>query len=132
MGMFTPTIWPEGQINGNRQLEYQQLWQGDELRQPGWSREEDTPNFITPETSHLSYDSSANSGKSYSSMTNQFPSSLSTFLWMDNYASAWILLKKKELLLVVLDVFLTLKHVKSLQDRRFINNFKMLEMNFQI
>ncbi|KAL0404957.1 UNVERIFIED_CONTAM: Transcription factor [Sesamum radiatum] len=38
MGMFTPPIWPEGHINGNRQLEYQQLWQGDELRQPGWSR----------------------------------------------------------------------------------------------
>ncbi|KAL2225913.1 UNVERIFIED_CONTAM: Transcription factor bHLH60 [Sesamum indicum] len=67
MGMFTPTIWPEGQINGNRQLEYQQLWQGDELRQPGWSREEDTPNFITPETSHLSYDSSANSAPLHSS-----------------------------------------------------------------
>ncbi|KAL0453058.1 UNVERIFIED_CONTAM: Transcription factor [Sesamum latifolium] len=61
MGMFTPPIWPEGQINGNRQLEYQQLWQGEELRQPGWSREENTPNFITPETSLLSYDSSANS-----------------------------------------------------------------------
>ncbi|KAL0383716.1 UNVERIFIED_CONTAM: Transcription factor [Sesamum calycinum] len=61
MGMFTPPIWPEGPINGNRQLEYQQLWQGDELHQPVWSREEDTPNFITPETSLLSYDSSANS-----------------------------------------------------------------------
>ncbi|KAK4412998.1 Transcription factor [Sesamum alatum] len=60
-GMFTPPIWPEGQINRNRQLEYQQPWQGDELHQPGWGREEDAPNFITPETSLLSYDSSANS-----------------------------------------------------------------------
>ncbi|KAL0339609.1 UNVERIFIED_CONTAM: Transcription factor [Sesamum radiatum] len=67
MGMFTPPIWPEGPINENRQLEYQQLWQGDELHQPVWSREEDTPNFITPETSLLSYDSSANSASLHSS-----------------------------------------------------------------
>ncbi|CAK9176031.1 unnamed protein product, partial [Ilex paraguariensis] len=57
-----PSMWQEGQINGNRQ-QYQQLWHFDGLQQPVWVREEDNNNF-TAENSLLSYDSSANSGKS--------------------------------------------------------------------
>ncbi|KAK9057700.1 hypothetical protein SSX86_022536 [Deinandra increscens subsp. villosa] len=42
-----------------------QLWQPDGLTpQPLWGVEEVNPNFITPENSLLSYDSSGNSGKS--------------------------------------------------------------------
>ncbi|XP_061346458.1 transcription factor bHLH48-like [Gastrolobium bilobum] len=55
-----PVLWPEIPHNGNRQ-QYQQPWQFDAFQQPLWGREEDTPNFITPENSLLSYDSSANS-----------------------------------------------------------------------
>ncbi|CAK9172532.1 unnamed protein product [Ilex paraguariensis] len=54
-----PSMWQEGQINGNRQ-QYQQLWHFDGLQQPVWVREEDNNNF-TAENSLLSYDSSANS-----------------------------------------------------------------------
>ncbi|KAK9290460.1 hypothetical protein L1049_008630 [Liquidambar formosana] len=61
--MFTPLMWPEVQVNGNRQ-QYQQQWQYDAYNQPVWGREEDNHNFITPENSLLSYDSSANSGTS--------------------------------------------------------------------
>ncbi|KAK6149189.1 hypothetical protein DH2020_016714 [Rehmannia glutinosa] len=64
MGMFSPSILPEGQINGSRQVQYQQLWHSNELHQPVWAREENNPNFITPGNSLLSYGSSANSGKS--------------------------------------------------------------------
>ena len=56
-----PSMWPEEQVHGNRQ-QYQQLWHLDGLHQPIWGREEDNSNFITPENSLLSYDSSANSG----------------------------------------------------------------------
>ncbi|KAI3471386.1 hypothetical protein Pfo_030750 [Paulownia fortunei] len=66
-GMFIPSILPEGQINGSRQLQYQQLWQSDELHQPVWGREEHNSNFITPENSLLSYDSSVNSASLHSS-----------------------------------------------------------------
>ncbi|KAK3035147.1 hypothetical protein RJ639_032820, partial [Escallonia herrerae] len=58
-GIIMPSMWPEGQFNINRQ-QYPQVW-----HQPVWGREEGNPNFITPENSLLSYDSSANSGKSY-------------------------------------------------------------------
>ncbi|XP_057982458.1 transcription factor bHLH48-like [Malania oleifera] len=53
-------MWPDVQFNGDRQ-QYQQLWHIDALHQPAWERGEDNHNFITPETSLLSYDSSANS-----------------------------------------------------------------------
>ncbi|KAL3841226.1 hypothetical protein ACJIZ3_025817 [Penstemon smallii] len=53
---------------GIRQQQYQQLWHFGELHQQTvWDREEeeeDTSNFITPEPSLLSYDSSGNSGTS--------------------------------------------------------------------
>ncbi|KAJ1375961.1 Myc-type, basic helix-loop-helix [Sesbania bispinosa] len=59
--MVTPLMWPEIPLNGNRQ-HYQQQWQFDAIHQPLWGREEDNHNFMTPENSLLSYDSSANSG----------------------------------------------------------------------
>ncbi|CAI9787558.1 unnamed protein product [Fraxinus pennsylvanica] len=58
-GMFTPSVWPEGQINGNSQ-QSQQLWHFDGL-QPVWGGEENNSNFITPDNSFLSYDTSRNS-----------------------------------------------------------------------
>ncbi|RDX79663.1 Transcription factor bHLH48, partial [Mucuna pruriens] len=61
---FPPTVapvtWPEIPQNGNRQ-QYQQPWQAEAFHQTLWGREEDNTNFITPENSLLSYDSSANS-----------------------------------------------------------------------
>ncbi|KAG6427049.1 hypothetical protein SASPL_111288 [Salvia splendens] len=63
-GMFAPPICTEGQLDGARQLQLQQLWHCDELHQSVWARETDTSNFIAPANSLLSYDStSANSGK---------------------------------------------------------------------
>ncbi|XP_039682567.1 transcription factor bHLH60 isoform X2 [Medicago truncatula] len=56
----SPAVWPEIPHNGNRQ-QFQQSWQSDAFHQPLWGREENNPNFITPENSLLSYDSSANS-----------------------------------------------------------------------
>ncbi|CAI9100090.1 OLC1v1037020C1 [Oldenlandia corymbosa var. corymbosa] len=64
-GMVMPSMWPEGQVHMNRE-QYQQPWQTDELQQPVWIREEDNSNFITPENSLLSYDSSANSAPLHS------------------------------------------------------------------
>lgn len=58
-GMFTPSVWPEGQINGNSQ-QSQQLWHFDGL-QPVWGGEENNSNFITADNSFLSYDTSRNS-----------------------------------------------------------------------
>ncbi|KAL5067215.1 hypothetical protein RYX36_018102 [Vicia faba] len=56
-----PVVWPEIPHNGNRQ-QFQQPWQSEAFHQPLWVREENTPNFMTPENSPLlSYDSSANS-----------------------------------------------------------------------
>ncbi|WVZ05264.1 hypothetical protein V8G54_018610 [Vigna mungo] len=59
--MMTPLMWPEIPVNGNRQ-HYQQQFQFDAFHQPLWEREEVNHNFMTPENSLLSYDSSANSG----------------------------------------------------------------------
>ncbi|QCD97477.1 phytochrome-interacting factor 3 [Vigna unguiculata] len=61
--MMTPLMWPEIPVNGNRQ-HYQQQWQFDAFHQSLWEREEVNHNFMTPENSLLSYDSSANSGRS--------------------------------------------------------------------
>ncbi|XWS66404.1 hypothetical protein CRYUN_Cryun05aG0196400 [Craigia yunnanensis] len=58
--MVMPLMWPEVQVNGNRQ-QNQQQWHFDALQQPVWGREEVCNNYITPENSLLSYDSSANS-----------------------------------------------------------------------
>jgi len=59
-----PAVWPEIPQNANRQ-QYQQPWQFDAFHhQAIWGREEDNTNFMTPENSLLSYDSSANSGTS--------------------------------------------------------------------
>ncbi|KAL2326966.1 hypothetical protein Fmac_020393 [Flemingia macrophylla] len=55
-----PVMWPEIPQNGARQ-QYQQPWQSDAFHQTLWGREEDNTNFMTPENSLLSYDSSANS-----------------------------------------------------------------------
>lgn len=65
-GLFTPSVWPDAQHNGNRQ-HYNQMWHFDGLHQPVLGREEDNPNFITPENSLISYDSSANSASLHSS-----------------------------------------------------------------
>ncbi|KAH6794633.1 hypothetical protein C2S52_005110 [Perilla frutescens var. hirtella] len=67
LGMFAPSIWPEGQINGSREPQYQQPWLFDGLQQPSVGRVDDTSNFITPENSLLSYDSPANSASLHSS-----------------------------------------------------------------
>ncbi|KAL3623758.1 hypothetical protein CASFOL_032574 [Castilleja foliolosa] len=67
-GMFDPSMWPEGQVNGNRQHQCHQPLHFDGLhRQPSWGREEDTSNFITPDNSLLSYVSPANSASLHSS-----------------------------------------------------------------
>ncbi|OAY43163.1 transcription factor bHLH48 isoform X1 [Manihot esculenta] len=58
--MVMPMMWAEVQDSGNRQNS-QQLWQFDALNQPVWGREDGGYNFITPDNSLLSYDSSANS-----------------------------------------------------------------------
>ncbi|GAV63918.1 HLH domain-containing protein [Cephalotus follicularis] len=63
--MVMPQMWPEVQVNGNRQ-QYQQEWHFDAVHQPVWGGEEDGHNFITPENSLLSYDSSANSASLHS------------------------------------------------------------------
>lgn len=64
-GMVSPPLSLDGQINGHSQ----QLWQTDGLPpQPLWGGEEVNPNFITPENSLLSYDSSGNSASLH---TNQ-------------------------------------------------------------
>ncbi|XP_045805333.1 transcription factor bHLH48-like [Trifolium pratense] len=55
-----PVVWPETPHNGNRQ-QFQIPWQSDAFHQPLWGRGENNPNFMTPENSLLSYDSSANS-----------------------------------------------------------------------
>ncbi|KAL2464817.1 transcription factor bHLH [Forsythia ovata] len=65
VGMFTPSMCPNVQHNGNRQ-HYNQMWHFDGLHQPVLGREEDNPNFITPENSLLSYDASANSASLHS------------------------------------------------------------------
>lgn len=59
--MVMPMMWAEVQDSANRQNS-QQLWQFDALNQPVWGREDGGYNFITPDNSLLSYDSSANSG----------------------------------------------------------------------
>ncbi|XP_022742552.1 transcription factor bHLH48-like [Durio zibethinus] len=63
--MVMPLVWPEVQVNGNRQ-QYQQQWHFDALQQAVWGREEVCNNYITPENSLLSYDSSANSATLHS------------------------------------------------------------------
>lgn len=60
-------------MNGSRQQYQQQPWQLDGIHPPVWGREEDNSNFITPENSLLSYDSSANSGKNQN-FTRNHPS----------------------------------------------------------
>ncbi|KAL2320819.1 hypothetical protein Fmac_029788 [Flemingia macrophylla] len=64
-GLVTPFMWPEVPVNGNRQ-HYQQQWQFDAFHQSLWEREEVNHNFMTPENSLLSYDSSANSASLHS------------------------------------------------------------------
>nr|WKE35247.1 basic helix-loop-helix family protein [Rosa persica] len=59
--MAPPIMWPELPINGNRQ-QFQQQWHFDALHPPVWGREQDNHIFITPEASHISCNSSANSG----------------------------------------------------------------------
>ncbi|KAK2986549.1 hypothetical protein RJ640_019519 [Escallonia rubra] len=59
-GIIMPSMWPEGQFNVNRQ-QCPQVW-----HQTVWGREEGNPNFITPENSLLSYNSSANSASLHS------------------------------------------------------------------
>lgn len=61
--MVTPLMWPEIPLNGNRQ-QYQPQWHLDAaVNQQAWPRDEHNHhNFSPPESSLLSYDSSANSG----------------------------------------------------------------------
>lgn len=56
-GFASPSVWHEEQIRPH----YQQLWQMDGLQQPVWVKEEENSNFVVPETSLLSYDSSGSS-----------------------------------------------------------------------
>ncbi|XP_028783320.1 transcription factor bHLH48-like [Neltuma alba] len=63
--MVTPPVWQEVLVNGNRQ-QYQHQWQFDAFNQPIWGREEENRNFMTPESSLLSYDSLANSAPLHS------------------------------------------------------------------
>ncbi|KAE8664078.1 Transcription factor bHLH77 [Hibiscus syriacus] len=65
-GIVMPTMWPEVQLNGNRQ-QYPQQLHFDALQQPAWGKEEVCNNYITPENSLLSYDS----GNSASLQSNQ-------------------------------------------------------------
>lgn len=59
-GMVSPPLSLDGQMNGNSQQ--QQLWQPDGIPpQVLWGGEDVNPNFLTPENSLLSYDSSGNS-----------------------------------------------------------------------
>ncbi|GMJ02321.1 hypothetical protein like AT3G57800 [Hibiscus trionum] len=58
--LVMPAMWPEVQGNGHTQ-QYQHQWHLDALQQPVWGREEVCNNYITPENSLLTYDSSANS-----------------------------------------------------------------------
>ncbi|KAK8588795.1 hypothetical protein V6N13_087690 [Hibiscus sabdariffa] len=64
-GMVMPMMLPEVQLNGNRQ-QYQQQLHFDAFRQPVWGTEEVCNNYITPENSLLSYDSSGNSASLHS------------------------------------------------------------------
>ncbi|XP_052290132.1 transcription factor bHLH48 isoform X2 [Citrus sinensis] len=60
-GVVMPVMWPELQAHGNRQ-QYQQQWHHfDGHHQPLLGGAEESHNFVTPENSLLSYDSSANS-----------------------------------------------------------------------
>lgn len=59
--MIMPMMWPEVQLNSNRQ-QYPQQLHFDAFQQPVLGREEVCNNYLTPENSLLSYDSSANSG----------------------------------------------------------------------
>ncbi|KAH9648076.1 transcription factor bHLH60 [Citrus sinensis] len=62
-GVVMPVMWPELQAHGNRQ-QYQQQWHHfDGHHQPLLGGAEESHNFVTPENSLLSYDSSANSGR---------------------------------------------------------------------
>lgn len=74
----SPAVWPEIPHNGNRQ-QFQQSWQSDAFHQPLWGREENNPNFMTPENSLLSYDSSANSGR------------LELIFYLSNIITSWLL-----------------------------------------
>ncbi|XP_057783727.1 transcription factor bHLH48-like isoform X2 [Salvia miltiorrhiza] len=65
-GMFALPICTEGQLDGTRQLQLQQLWHCDELHQSVWAREADTSNFIAPANSLMSYDSSSANSASHS------------------------------------------------------------------
>ncbi|KAK8705314.1 hypothetical protein V6N13_048918 [Hibiscus sabdariffa] len=58
--LVMPVMWPEVQGNGHRQ-QYLHQWHVDALHQPVWGREEVCNNYITPENSLLTYDSSTNS-----------------------------------------------------------------------
>lgn len=61
-GMVMPPMWPEVQVGGNRQL-YQQQWHFDTLHQGVRVKEEACHDYIIPENSFLTHDSSANPGR---------------------------------------------------------------------
>lgn len=122
MGMFTPSICPEGQINGSRQLQYQQLWHCDELHQSVWGRAEDNSNFVTPANSLLSYDSSTNLGNQRfndESITFSFPFYCFN---IDEYGTPFVSPQICFLHLMC----------KLLQGKRFTKKFNMTEMNSQM
>ncbi|XP_039059174.1 transcription factor bHLH48-like isoform X2 [Hibiscus syriacus] len=64
-GMVMPMMWPEVQLNGNRQ-QYPPQLHFNALQQSVWGKEEVCNNYITPENSLLSYDSSGNSAPLHS------------------------------------------------------------------
>lgn len=62
-GMVTPPMWSQVQVSGNRQ-QYQQQWHFDTLHHHRAVRvKEVCHDYIIPENSFLSHDSSANSGR---------------------------------------------------------------------
>lgn len=65
--MAMPVMWPEIQMNGDRQ-QFQQQWHFESLNQLVWAKEEDQHNLVTSENSLLTYDSSANSGICFSAL----------------------------------------------------------------
>lgn len=64
--MAMPVMWPEIQMNGDRQ-QFQQQWHFESLNQLVWAKEENQHNLVTSENSLLTYDSSANSASLHSS-----------------------------------------------------------------
>lgn len=78
---------PGEQINENRQPQYQHQWQSNEPHRPFWGPEEDNSNFLTPQNTLLSYDSSPNSGLTEQCNHNHHLLSLVIFICIEFHLS---------------------------------------------